>query len=91
MNFMKFLGPKMTIFIKFNSFSVFFTIIIIIFVCSYGFYGLSKGGYEYMTSGDTDAAWANNKPGKTTLLLFGSGYTKLLGVLGGGLVLPVGR
>jgi len=37
----------LSIFIKINTFGVIFTIIITIFICSVGVYGISQGGYSF--------------------------------------------
>ena len=74
---------KMSIFVKFNSFGVVFTVIIITFVLSTGIYALTKGKYEFPT-------YLENTDGQdptddiSRLALFSGNIGPLMGILGGG-------
>jgi len=81
----------MSIFIKINTFGVIFTMIIITFIITVGITGLRNCDYEYTMYKDNngpDYVPNNLLPnGKTEILLFASGYSHLMGVLGGGFYL----
>lgn len=81
----------MSIFIKINTFGVIFTMIIITFIITVGITGLRNCDYEYTLYKDNNGAdyVPNNllPDGKTEILLFGSAYSHLMGVLGGGFYL----
>jgi len=68
-------------------FSVFFTIIIILFVTIIGIIGLSRGNYDIKVIGHIDDP--DNAKDRGTIILFGngSGYSHLMGILGGGFYL----
>ena len=74
----------LSIFIKINTFGVIFTIIVILFIITYGLIGLAKGGYEYDTFVDNkeDETLGNGK-----VVLFATAYSHLMGTLGGGFYL----
>ena len=68
-------------------FSVFFTIVIILFVTIIGIMGLAKGGYTIKVTGAL--ADPDDAKDRGTIILFGtgSGYSHLIGILGGGFYL----
>jgi len=74
--------------LKINTFGVIFTIIVIMCNIIAGIYGLATCNYEVVF-------YYNNlndrplpiQPGSSVLLLFGSEYTRLLGIITGGLYL----
>ena len=71
----------LTIFIKINTFGVIFTMIIITFIISVGLFGIYHGGYEHVTFVDnkSDESLETEK-----IILFATGYSHLMGTLGGG-------
>ena len=40
---------NLKVFITMNTYGVFFTIVIILYLCGYGFIGISKGNYEFIS------------------------------------------
>ena len=80
----------MAIFIKIATYGVIFTIFIIIFVISVGAYGLGQGGYtvRFYRDNINDSTKPPVIPAKSAeILLFGSAYNHLLGILAGGFYL----
>lgn len=79
----------MSIFIKINTFGVIFTMIIICYIIVVGIQGLNGTTFEYVFYKDNQGDDYNNhlKNGNTEILLFASGYSHLMGILGGGFYL----
>ena len=81
---------NLKVFITMNTYGVFFTIIIILYLCGYGIIGISKGDYEFISYLDnkTTPLVQSTVPGSPTkILLFGTNYGPLMGILGGGFYL----
>jgi len=71
----------LSIFIKINTYGVIFTVIIISFILVTGIWGFIEGGFTYVT-------FVDNKNGGEVppmeIILFGTAYGPLVGILGGG-------
>lgn len=80
------LKKDMSIFIKINSFGVFFTILIVSFIFIMGFYSMSHTQYHYVLTytDDTPKVYPDNSK---TLQLFSIDFAPLLGLLSGGFYL----
>lgn len=72
------------IFVRINTYGVIFTIIIITFICSYGFYALFDSNVHFQLVLSKNEQLENNFQ---QILLFGQGYNHLMGILGGGFYL----
>ena len=77
----------MSIFIKINTFGVIFTMIIITFIVIVGITGLAKTDYVFTMYKDNTNPLPPLPGKQTEILLFASGYSHLMGILGGGFYL----